>query len=317
MIARIDLSFEPSSSVATGRLSPWLKRTLSMVILLLALSTVLSLQYELDSRLDRTALKLEELAQLPRGQYLKPALLGYHHVSADVLWLRFIQVLGKKRNTANDYQWMYHALDVITTLDPQYAYAYQVGGIVLSELAHRIDLSNEILHKGLEANPQVWWLPFNIGYNYFFYLGDPGRAAGYIARAAKLPGSPDYLPGLATRMYAEAGNPDVALSFLEAMWRQTDNEVIKAELEKRMKELIIERDIRQLESAVAQYRERHGAYPNLPQDLIRSGILARIPEEPFGGEYRVDSKTGAVTSSSHPKRLHVYRPEELTKPSSL
>jgi hypothetical protein len=280
----------------------------------LALGSVLLLQHKLDQVQDRTTVQIQDLAQLPKGEHLKPALLGYHHLTADLLWLRLVQVIGQKRNTADEYEWMYHALDVITTLDPQYAYAYQVGGTVLTELAHRIDLSNRILEKGAEANPNVWWLPFNLGYNHFFYLADPGKAATYIAQAARLPGGPAYLPGLATRMYAEAENPEVALEFLAAMWAQTDNSYVKAELETRMKELIIERDVRHLERAVSRYRERNGAFPGRLQELVARGDIGKVPEEPFGGDYVLDATTGKITSTTHPKRLRVIRPEEAIKP---
>ena len=298
------------SSPLVGRLkSCGLAATLSLGLIL-----ILLLQRELDHRFDVATLQVERLAQLPSGDALRTALLGYHHLGADVLWLRFIQVLGKKRNTQDEYEWMYHALDVITTLDPRYAYAYQVGGIVLTDLGHRADLSNRILEKGLEANPEVWWLPFNLGYNYYFHLHDPGRAAEYIALAARLPGGPAYLPGLATRMYAEANNPDVALDFLEAMWRQADHPIVKAELETRMKELVIERDIGLIEAAITRYEQRHGMGPAGLGDLVNSGELPRVPSEPFGGEYRLDPKTARVWSSTHPNRLHVLRPDELTSP---
>jgi hypothetical protein len=305
---------EHVSPTHSCELSNWLQRLIFGASACLALVSVLLLQYKLDQVRDRTAGQIQDLAQLPKGEYLKPVLLGYHHLAADALWLRLVQVIGQKRNTDDEYEWMYHALDVITTLDPQYAYAYQVGGTVLTELAHKVDLSNRILEKGAKANPNVWWLPFNLGYNYFFYLADPARAAGYIAQAAHLPGGPAYLPGLATRMYAEADNPDVALDFLAAMWAQTDNTSVKAELETRMKELIIERDIRHLEHALTQYRERKGAYPKRLQELAGIGDLGKVPEEPFGGEYVLDATTGTITSSTHPKRLRVIRPEEAIKP---
>jgi hypothetical protein len=284
-----------------------------IVVILLAAS-IGWLQFRLDMRYEGAVVKIQNLAQLPEGQYLKPALLGYHHLGADVLWLRLVQVIGQKRNTANEYQWMYHALDVITTLDPRYAYAYEAGGTILTEFAHRIDLSNRILEKGCKANPNVWRLPFQLGYNHFFYLADPTRAAAYIAQAARLPGGPAYLPGLATRMYAEADNPEVALEFLAAMWAQTDNGYVKAELETRMKELIIERDVRHLEDAVSRYHERSGAFPDRLQELVARGHLGKLPEEPFGGKYVLDATTGKITSTTHPKRLRVIRPEEAIKP---
>lgn len=271
------------------------------------LMAIVSLQQSLDSRIDHQAVRIEELAQLPPGEYLKPALLGYHHLGADILWLRMLQVLGKKRNTADDYEWIYHAIDVITTLDPQYAYPYYVGGVVLTNLANRVDLSNRLLEKGHRENPGEWNLPFLLGYNHYFVLGDAAKGAEYIGRAARTSGAPAFLPGLATRMYAEAGNPDVALEFLEALWKENPDLVVREKLEIRAKEVLIERDLRTLERAVEHYQETHHRFPGTLTDLVSSGLLARIPEEPFGGAYLLDPTTGRVTSSTHPNRLKVFR----------
>jgi tetratricopeptide (TPR) repeat protein len=274
---------------------------------ILVLVSIIQLQQHLDHRIDRSVAQIEDLAQLPRGEHLKPALLGYHNLGADVVWLRLLQVLGKKRNTADEFEWLYHALDVVTTLDPQYDYAYYVGGVVLTSLANRVDLSNRLLEKGFKENPREWSLPFLLGYNYYFILGDAAKAAEYIAAAAQLPGGPAYLPGLASRMYAEANNPDTALQFLEALWRQTQDEGMREVIAKRAKEVIIERDIRSLETVVQQYRSKQGSYPKTLHDLIASGYLLQLPQEPFGGFYELDSKTGQVRSSTHPDRLRVFR----------
>jgi tetratricopeptide (TPR) repeat protein len=273
---------------------------------ILLLACVGWLQGELDQRQDRTVVQVEGLAQLPKGEYLKPALLGYHHLGADILWLRLIQVIGKKRNSADEYEWMYHALDVITTLDPQYAYAYYVGGIILGDLANRPDLSTRLLEKGVSANPDVWNIPFLLGYNYYFLLGDPAKGAEYIMQAARLPDGPSYLPGLATRMAAEAGNPDTALAFLEARLTDTQDPEMREVLAYRMKEVIIERDLLMLESAVEAYRTQHRALPATLTDLVVAGAFPSLPQEPFGGDYRLDPKTGSVSSSTHPERLRTF-----------
>jgi tetratricopeptide (TPR) repeat protein len=264
------------------------------------------LQGELDRRQDRTVVQIEALAQLPQGEYLKPALLGYHHLGADILWLRLIQVIGKRRNSADEYEWMYHALDVITTLDPQYAYAYYAGGVILGDLANRTDLSNRLLERGVNANPEVWNIPFLLGYNYYFLLGDPAKGAEYIMKAASLPDGPSYLPGLATRMAAEAGSPATALAFLEARVRETQDPEMREVLAYRTKEVIIERDLRILESAVETYRTQHRALPATLADLVAVRALRILPEEPFGGDYRLDRTTGAVSSSTHPERLRTF-----------
>lgn len=279
-----------------------------VLFLLVALATYL--QQGLDRQTDQSNVRIEELAQLPRGEVLRPALLGYHHLGADMLWLRTLQVLGKKRNSADDYAWIYHAIDVITTLDPQYAYAYYVGGVVLTNLADRVDLSNRLLEKGNRENPNEWNLPFLIGYNHYFVLGDAAKGAEYIGRAARTTGAPSFLPGLATRMYAEAGNPDVALQFLEALWKDNPDLAVREKLAIRAKEVLIERDLRTIEGAIEQFRRKHAKLPARLSDLVSSGYLAAIPEEPFGGTYQLDSKTGRVSSSSRSTRLKVFRKDK-------
>lgn len=282
------------------------------VITLSALALVISLQRNLDLRIDAHAAQIEELARLPKGDYLKPALLGYHHLGADVLWLKLVQVIGKRHNTMEDYEWMAHALDVITTLDPQYAYAYYAGGVILGDLANRPDLANRLLKRGHEENPTVWNIPFLLGYNYYFLLADPDMGAYYTMRAASLPGRPAYLPGLATRMASEAGKPETALAFLEARVRETDDPEMKKFFEIRMKEVIIERDIRMLERAVEEYRKLHGLVPPSLAALVQAGLLAALPLEPFGGKYRYDPMTGTVTSSTHPERLKTFHKRNRT-----
>ena len=166
--------------------APWLVSVMIAVSIGLLLLAMVVVQHELDAR-GRTTEMAEELGFLPRGEMLKPVLLGYHHVGADLLWLRIVQVLGDSHVGSSGWEWLNHALDVITTLDPQYVYAYDAGGTVLTELANRVDWSNRLLEKGVQENPTAWRLPFGLAYNHFFYLQDYMQAADYMAQAAKLP----------------------------------------------------------------------------------------------------------------------------------
>lgn len=125
-------------------------------------------------------------------------------------------------------------------------------------------------------------------------------------QAARLPEGPSYLPGLATRMAAEAGSPETALAFLEARLRGTEDPEMREFLANRMKEVIIERDLRLLERAVGTYRTQYQAFPATLMDLVVTGVFPSLPEEPFGGSYRLNPKTGSVASSTHPDRLRTF-----------
>ena len=73
-----------------------------------------------------------------------------------------------------------------------------------------------------------------------------------------------------------------------------------------MKEVIIERDLHMLESAVEAYRTHRGTLPATLTDLVVAGALLSLPQEPFRGDYRLDPKTGSVSSSTHPERLRTF-----------
>ena len=250
--------------------------------------------------------KIEEFVTLPRGEYLKPAVLGYEQLAADIIWLKAIQVIGEDTVTPNGYDWIYHALDVVTTLDPKFAYAYQLGGVTLSVLGKAPEKSNLLLIKGMRENPDVWQIPFYIGFNNFFYLNDYGSAAGYMAKASELPGHPAYLPKLAARLYVQAGNPDVALDFLMQMHKETGDEKVRATLGKRIKEVIVERDARFLEDAIKRYKDVYKAYPERLIELAQRGIISDLPHEPLGGYYYISPEDGRVYSSMVKERMRVY-----------
>jgi hypothetical protein len=232
--------------------------------------------------------------------------MGHDQVVADLVWLEFIQVLGSDRVREHDYEWIRHALDVVTTLDPKFVEAYDLGGVVLAELGKQVGWSNALLEKGMAANPQAWRLPFLLGFNHFFHLQDYGRAAKYLSNAARLPGSPSYVPELAARLYVQAASPEIALLFLEAVQRESKDPMVAIALERRRKEVVIERDILLIEQSVQDHVAAYGSLPLSLQQLIERGLLRALPVEPFGGFYQLDSLTGQVASTTHPQRLRVY-----------
>jgi hypothetical protein len=273
----------------------------------LLLGLCVGLNVLLTQRMGTTVMVREELRQLPRGEVLKRMVLGYDQLAADILWLNIVQVLGEPEARASDYEWLSHALDVVTTLNPHYVYAYDVGGVVLAELAGRVDWSNALLEKGLAANPEAWRLPFQLGFNAFFHQQDYVCAADYMALAARLPGRPAYVPELASRLYVEGRQPALALRFLDAMAAQTQDVSVLAVLERRKAEVLIERDLEGLDQAVQRFVQREGHLPSSLEELVRIGLLATIPAEPFGGTYDINPERYQVVSSTHPQRMHLYR----------
>ena len=276
---------------------------LGMAGLVLVLA-IHALQVQLDQRLAATP-NLQRFMYLPQGEYLKAAVLGYEHFVADVLWLQAIQAMGERKVTNEAGQWIYNVLDVITTLDPIFVRVYTAGGIALTTLVAMPEESNRLLQKGMNHNPDVWELPFLLGFNYYFDLHDDLRAAEYIARASRLPKAPAYLAPFAARLYVSARDPEDAVVFLAQVYAQTFDENMKRVLERRLKEVMVERDLQLLEEAISRYRARNKRAPDHLEDLVKPGLLRALPPEPFGGRYLYDPLTGTVRSSEMKERLQV------------
>lgn len=272
-------------------------------LILLAGSSVLL--HLLDDQ--RTAVaRAEQLAYLPKGDYLKLAVLGYRQVVADLIWLQAVQHIGAKRDTQLGYTWTYHAVDVLTDLDPTFVPPYQATGLFLGVLVGRQEEGLAILDKGIRHNPSSWQLPFLAGYVSYYELCNPVAGGEYLRIAARVPGSPAYLPQLAARMTVESGDPTAALEFLDRFSRSVTDERVREALLQRMKEIVQEKDLRFLEESIRRYRAKYGQPPAKLEDLMLHGIIQQMPADPLGGAYEVDVFSGAVRATSKRDRLRIH-----------
>jgi tetratricopeptide (TPR) repeat protein len=206
---------------------------------------------------------------------------------------------------------MHHALDVITTLDPHFIEAYDLGSIALAELAGQAELGNALLQKGISANPHAWRLHFVLGFNYFFHQRQYDLAANAMAQAARLPGVPSYVPQLAARLYVQAQDPQAAILFLDSMLGDSPTQELRRSLEYRKQEVLVERDILAIEQAITKYQQRYSHTPRSLNQLVEHGFLSALPSEPFGGMYQLDPTTGDVNSTTHRKRLKLFQPSKV------
>ena len=281
------------------------RQTTIAVTVLALIAGLHYLQIQLDQQRATTP-KLQRFMYLPQGKYLRVAALEYEQVVADLLWIQAIQAMGERKVSEEAGHWIYRALDVITDLDPRFVRVYEAGGIALTTLVVLAEESNRLLEKGVRHNPEVWQLPFYLGFNYYFEFHDDQKAADYIARASRLPGAPAYLAPLAARLYVSARDPQDAIGFLARMYAQTTDENIKRVLEQRLKEVVVERDLQRLEEAISRYRQLYRRPPQRLEDLVGPGLLYELPHEPLGGRYLYDPQTQSVRSSEMKERLKVY-----------
>lgn len=271
---------------------------LSLVVCMVELATAL------DQRRNAVT-RAAQLAYLPKGEYLKLAVLGYRQLAADIIWLQVVQHIGAKTASQQGNSWTYHAVNVLTDLDPHFVPSYQATGVFLGVLVGHQDEAIAILSKGMRQNPEVWQLPFLAGYIAYYELCDPVAGSKFLRVAAQVPGAPAYLPKLAARMTVTTGDSDAALEFLDRFARSASDERLREALALRMREILQERDLRLLESSISRYHEKYQRFPSKPDDLVLGGVLHDLPSDPLGGEYHIDFMTGKVSASSRQERLRV------------
>ncbi len=251
----------------------------------------------------------DQLKYLPSGTFLKGAALSYDSLLADLLWIKAVTYFGEQYAAGGDYGWLYHILDTATTLDPFFEDIYEFGGIVLAGEVGDVAKSTLLLKKGMENvprhHPRYWYLPFFLGFNAWYYNNDFKAGARYLEIASRFPGTPSYLPLLVARMYADASSAELALPFLDEMIKRAKTPKRRAELEQRRREVIVNRDLDFLDHAVEVYRKRFGVFPITLEELVAKGIIAKIPEEPFGGKYLYDPLLRKVFSNLS-KRIKVH-----------
>jgi len=232
------------------------------------------------------------------AEVARPLSFGFRALAADLMLLQSIQIHGARNRPqpaeegAADDRAMARLLTYATDLDPAFAGAYRFAGNAL--IRHTLDgkavnvfVTEGLLRKGVRERPDDWRIAFLLGFTDSFYLGRKADAARAFREAARVPGAPRWIGLLATRLAADVGELALARELAEAMLAQASDESIRAEWKARLLDLDMERDLRNIEAAVARHRQRQGTAPRSVQALVESGDLPAVPREPHGGRYEL------------------------------
>jgi len=240
----------------------------------------------------------EVMAPLP-APVLKLVALDYRNLVADWLFSKTLSFHGGKitRGEPLDdetYRIIYDRLDVASELDPYFVDPYFFGQSVFAWGAGMPQEANRLLDRGRRFRPDDWIIPFFMGFNAFYFLHDNAQAATYLMEASQRPGSPPYGALLAARLASQSGSTDTSIAFLQQLAAQTEDPTTRQQIQRRLEAL---QGISLLEQAVERYRTRFGSAPNTVPDLVNRGILLRLPIDPYGGSFYLDSNGKVWTTS--------------------
>ena len=235
------------------------------------------------------------------AEVMKRAALSYDTLLADVYWIRALQHYGGERQKpryARRYDLLYPLLDLTTTLDPRFSIAYRFGAIFLAEPrpggAGRPEQGISLLKKGVAVDPAHWDYYHDIGFIYYWHLGDYQQAAEWFARGGDLPGAPFWLKTYAAVMLTRGGDREASRALWTQIGRSDESDWLRGMAQLRLAQLDALDQIDVLKRIVGDYAKRTGRRAQSWQQLAASGALRGSPLDPSGAAYTLDPDTGDV-----------------------
>ena len=215
-----------------------------------------------------------------------------HVISLQCLF--YFGSLVERSSQSVDWWKLYRAIYTSTRLDPYNMDSYYFAQAVLTWETGMIEQVNDLLKYGFAHRTWDWYLPFFISFNYAYFVKDYNKAAEYLEKVAEINPKVEWFATLAARYYYEGGSTTLALAYLKEMISTARSEAIRTRLLTRAQ--AFER-ILDIEKAIADYEKRFQQQPKELRELVRKGLLKRIPDDPYGGTFYLD-KEGKVRTTS-------------------
>lgn len=240
----------------------------------------------------------DRLMYLPEGRILTMASLGHRKTMADLIWLRAIQYYGEQKLSGRNYDEAERLFQVIYDLDCHFKGATRFGALILSQDAGNPDGALALLGRAQADHPDDWEYPFDAAFVHQTIRRDYEAAGRSYRRASQLPGAPEVAARLAGLSFARLGDRSAAREVWWSILEETVNPLMRQVAERNLANLDLE-DTQDLLTRVAGgFREERGRLPADWRELLASGHLDAMPEEPFGGVYYLDPETGEAWSTT-------------------
>jgi tetratricopeptide (TPR) repeat protein len=206
-------------------------RTKSIVLTLLGclpLVAVVAYSHEkIASLLQKETVEAPQTT-LPPPEAVKLCAMGYDQLVADWYWLSFVQYIGDSEGRSRDkYAQADKYLDLIVGLDPKFVKAYWFAAFVVGGDQKQPELAAKFIDRGIEANPNNWYLPFIGGINQYLFAHNDLAAAKYYRMASKFPGAPDWLGRQAQMLEAHIPSFIKEINTWDNIYRSTKDPLVK------------------------------------------------------------------------------------------
>jgi tetratricopeptide (TPR) repeat protein len=243
-----------------------------------------------------------KVGYVPEAKVLKFITADQRYLVADFMVLKVLFYFGSLIEKAEgknlaafnpDYPGMFRMLQTALRLEPYNADAYYFAQAAFTWEVGRYKEVNNMLDYGMKYRTWDYQLPFFAGFNAAYFMKDYKKAAEYMKKAAELAHEQQYAT-LAARYFYEAGETEFGILFLKTMKSSANDANEKKLYEFRLKALLA---VKSIEDAVKLYQRKLGRSPVTIAELLSTGFLASVPQDPYGGKFYLDKECKVRSTS--------------------
>lgn len=175
---------------------------------------------------------------------------GNKQLITDLLWVQtLIESDIGHYNQRDLNSWMYLRFLTISYLDPQFYENYLFGGQYLSIVKDDLLGAVDLLTRGISNYPLDYKLRYNLGFTYFYELGDAKNGAKWLETIQHHPKAPSFIKLIVSKLNLELNQDfDVAILFLKDLISTTNDKYLKEKLMKDLYAVKAEKDLNCLNS---------------------------------------------------------------------
>jgi len=233
----------------------------------------------------------QENLYISSPEVLKKVSFGYNGLLADIYWTRAVQYFGFHHRTDRSYPLLEPLLEIANELDPHLVVVCEVGSTFLAqkppEGAGDPDAAIRLAERGIQENPSVWRLYYQLGFIQYLEKKDYAAAAHAFEAGSRVPGAHPWLHIMAAMMEHNAGDVETERYLWEHIRESTGDPSIRRNAEKHLLSLKAGEQIRKLQAIVSEYRATTGRLPAGFQDLINAKLIPGVPLDPFNLPYKL------------------------------
>jgi tetratricopeptide (TPR) repeat protein len=227
--------------------------------------------------------RIKEVLLLPPGQVLRQIDLGYHSLTADLLFIKANLYYGEKMYADQETPWLSGFISSLIEVDPDFKNTYLWGALVTTYYKRQIDdvplelveRANRILEAGMRRFPDDYRFPMRIAFNFYYEMSDADAALPYFERASQIPNAPRWIKEKLVDIYSKKGRTELASTTIKDMLLGTEDPTLIKTLQNRLQLLLTKDDskdfISQQQTLISDWKQR---YAYLSFDLY---LLIREP----------------------------------------